>query len=74
MLAALAIVEGLTLAMEVVPVLDVVYLGNELLLDRLARMKVVKRLAHHHLKVVVRLLNLADVDRLELYCSKMQNR
>ena len=54
------------LSMKVLPVLNVVDLGDELLLDGIARMQAVKRLAHHKLKVVIRLLNLADVDLLEL--------
>ena len=56
------------------PVLDVVDLGDKLLLDRLTRVQVVKGLTHHNLYVVVGLLNLTDVDRLKLKSWQNQKR
>ena len=61
------------LPMEVLPILDVVDLGDELFLDRLTRMKTVKGLANHELEVVVCLLNLTDIDRLELHETSKTN-
>ena len=52
--------------MEVLTVLNVVNLGDELFLDCVAGVEAVKRLANHHLQIVVRLLNLTDVYLLKL--------
>ena len=54
------------LAMEVLPILDVVYLRDKLLLDRFTRMQVVERLANHQFEVIIGFLNLTNVDGLEL--------
>ena len=59
--------ERVPLPVEVVPVLDVVDLRDELFLDRVTGMQAVELAPHHMLQVVVRLLDLADVDRLEIY-------
>jgi len=64
--AVVALAEGLSLPVEVVAVLDVVDLCDELLLNGVARVKALKRHAHHTLKVIVGLLNLTDVDSLQL--------
>ena len=53
--------------MEVLSVLNMVYLGDELFFDRIASVQAVKRLANHHLQIVVRLFNLTDVNLLKLY-------
>ena len=58
------------LPVEVLPILNVVDLGDEFLLDRLARMQAVERLADHELEIVIGLLDLTDVDRLKLSLHK----
>lgn len=57
---------GRPLAMEVLPVLDVVDLGDELLFDGFTCMKTIEGLTDHQFEVVVGLLYLTDVDRLQL--------
>ena len=64
---ALSFSHGVALAMEVLSVLNMVYLGDELFFDRIASVQAVKRLANHHLQIVVRLFNLTDVNLLKLY-------
>ena len=58
------------LPVEVLPILNVVDLGDEFLLDRVARMQAVERLADHELEIVIGLLDLTDVDRLKLSLHK----
>ena len=67
MVRALSFSHGVALAMEVLSVLNMVYLGDELFFDRIASVQAVKRLANHHLQIVVRLFNLTDVNLLKLY-------
>ena len=59
--------------MEVLAVLNVVYLGDELFFYSVARVQAVKRLANHHLQIVVRLLNLTDVNLLKLYNNQYKS-
>ena len=66
MVGALSFSHGVALPMEVLTVLNVVNLGDELFLDCVAGVEAVKRLANHHLQIVVRLLNLTDVYLLKL--------
>ena len=61
-----ALLHSMLLAMEVLPILNVIDLRNELLLDGVAGVKAIKRLPYHELQVIVGLLNLTDVDPLEL--------
>ena len=61
-----ALLHGMLLTMEVLPVLNVIDLGDELFLDRIAGVEAVKGLPHHELQVVVGFLDLADVDPLQL--------
>lgn len=56
---------------EVAPVLDVVDLGNQLLLESLGRIQTLVLLADHHLEIVVSLLNFRDVDGLQLAGLKL---
>ena len=58
--------------MEVLAVLNVVYLSDELFFDSIACVQAVKRLANHHLQVVVCLLNLTDVNLLKLYRNRFE--
>ena len=58
--------EGLSLAMEVLPILDVVDLANELFCNAFRSLQLLKGLSHHHLEVVVDLLDLGNVDGLQL--------
>lgn len=58
--------DGSAFAMEVMPVLDVIYLRDELFLDRITSVKTVKGLTHNILQIVVGLLNLSDVHGLKL--------
>ena len=67
MVDALSFSHGVALPMEVLTVLNMVYLGDELFFDSITRVQAVKRLANHHLQIVVRLLNLTDVNLLKLY-------
>ena len=66
MINTLSFSHGVALPMEVLAVLNVVYLGYELFFDRIASVQAVKRLANHHLQIVVRLLYLTDVYLLKL--------
>lgn len=58
--------EGLSLSVEVMTVLDVVDLRDELLLYRITGVQTLKRHTHHTLEVIVGLLDLTDVDGLQL--------
>ena len=58
--------DGRAFAMEVMPVLDVIYLRDELFLYRITSVKTVKGLAHNILQIVIGLLNLSDVHGLKL--------
>ena len=74
MVRALSFSHGVALAMEVLTVLNVVNLGDELFFDSIASVQAVKRLANHHLKIVVGLLNLTDVNLLKLYRTILVKR
>ena len=51
--------------MEVLPILDVVHLGNELLLVAVRGVQTIIALRDQALEVIVGLFNLVDVDFLE---------
>ena len=58
-------IECLSLPVEVLPILDVVHLGNELLLVAVRGVQTIIALRDQALEVIVGLFNLVDVDFLE---------
>ena len=73
MVGALSFTHGVALPMEVLAVLNMVNLSDELFFDSIACVQAVKRLANHHLQVVVCLLNLTDVNLLKLYRNRFKS-
>lgn len=59
-----------TLAMEVLPILDVVDLGDEFFHQRIFSVELLERCADTSLQVVIRLLDLANVCSLKLIEEK----